>query len=61
MRECSNCGTQISCGCQDRIASNGVRVCANCISSYEQNLLLVQAQSIINQNNVEKDENLSTQ
>jgi hypothetical protein len=60
MRECSNCGTKITCGCQDRIASNGVRVCANCISSYEQGLLLIKAQSIINQNNVRKDENLST-
>ena len=35
MRQCSNCGTTITCGCQDRIASNGTRVCANCISSYE--------------------------
>ena len=35
MRTCTNCGTTITCGCQDRIASNGTRVCANCISSYE--------------------------
>jgi hypothetical protein len=39
MRQCSNCGTQITCGCQDRIASNGIRVCANCISLYEQQLI----------------------
>jgi hypothetical protein len=40
MRQCSNCGTQITCGCQDRIASNGVRVCANCIGSYEAQIIL---------------------
>lgn len=60
MRQCSNCGTQISCGCQDRIASNGVMVCASCISSYEQQLLFLQAQSIINQDITGKDEKLLT-
>jgi len=35
MRTCTNCGSTITCGCQDRIASNGTRVCANCISTYE--------------------------
>lgn len=39
MRQCSNCGTQITCGCQDRIASNGTRVCANCITLYEQQII----------------------
>jgi hypothetical protein len=40
MRTCTNCGTTITCGCQDRIASNGVRVCANCIGSYEAQIIL---------------------
>ena len=61
MRQCSNCGTQITCGCQDRVASNGIRVCANCISLYEQNLLFIEAQSIINQNSIGQNENLSTE
>lgn len=32
---CSNCKTKLSCGCQQRVASNGTSVCSNCISSYE--------------------------
>ena len=40
MRTCTNCGTTITCGCQDRIASNGIRVCANCIRSYEDKIIL---------------------
>jgi hypothetical protein len=39
MRSCPNCGNQITCGCQDRIASDGKRVCSSCISFYEQELL----------------------
>lgn len=39
MRQCSNCGAQITCGCQDRIASDGKLVCANCIALYEQQLI----------------------
>jgi hypothetical protein len=61
MRQCSNCGTQITCGCQDRMASNGVRVCANCITLYEQQLLVNRAQSIVNQNNAVQNENVSTE
>jgi hypothetical protein len=40
MRTCTNCGTTITCGCQDRIASNGIRVCGNCITSYEAKIKL---------------------
>jgi predicted metal-binding protein len=32
--KCPNCGTQLSCGCQVRSASNGTRV----LTSYEQTL-----------------------
>lgn len=35
MAQCPNCGRQLSCGCQRRVASNGVTVCTNCIAEYE--------------------------
>lgn len=35
---CSNCKATLSCGCQKRIASNGVTVCSNCQASYEASL-----------------------
>lgn len=38
MRICKNCGATITCGCQDRTASNGVVVCSNCVALYEQQL-----------------------
>lgn len=38
MRNCPNCGAQITCGCQDRVASNGAKVCSNCVALYEQQL-----------------------
>lgn len=39
MRNCPNCGSQITCGCQDRIASNGAKVCSNCVAFYEQQIV----------------------
>jgi len=39
MRKCPNCGSEITCGCQDRIASNGAKVCQNCVALYEQQLI----------------------
>ena len=36
---CQNCHTTLSCGCQQRTASNGASVCASCIASYEAKLL----------------------
>ena len=56
MRSCNNCGAAITCGCQDRIASNGKQVCTQCSVSYEQQLILANAQSIL-QNNIEQNEN----
>ena len=56
MRTCNNCGATITCGCQDRIASDGKQVCTQCSVTYEQQLLLANVQSI-NQNNVEQNEN----
>jgi hypothetical protein len=38
MRTCTNCGNTITCGCQDRIASDGKKVCSNCLAIYEQQL-----------------------
>lgn len=35
MKICSNCETQLSCGCQRRTASDGTLCCDQCISSYE--------------------------
>lgn len=35
---CTNCGSQITCGCQKRTASNGVEVCSSCVISYEDRL-----------------------
>jgi hypothetical protein len=38
MAKCSNCGKQLSCGCQKRTASNGVSACSNCIGGLEKSL-----------------------
>lgn len=50
MRTCSNCGAQISCGCQDRTASDGKQVCSNCLAFYEQQLALVKQSLQQNEN-----------
>lgn len=39
MKTCPNCGAQITCGCQERTASNGAKICTNCIAFYEQKLV----------------------
>ena len=38
MATCSNCKSQMSCGCQKRTASDGRSVCTKCLSSYEAGL-----------------------
>jgi len=38
MSQCSNCQSTLTCGCQQRVASNGATVCANCIARYEAQL-----------------------
>ena len=35
MSKCLNCGVQISCGCQKRIASDGKNTCNSCLTAYE--------------------------
>ena len=37
--KCANCQATLSCGCQRRIASNGVSVCSTCIALYEKELV----------------------
>lgn len=38
MTNCLNCQSPITCGCQVRVASDGKKVCSNCITAYEQQL-----------------------
>lgn len=37
---CQNCKAKLSCGCQQRVASDKASVCTNCAQSYE-NMLKV--------------------
>jgi hypothetical protein len=37
-QQCQNCGSAITCGCQKRVASDGTKVCNNCIQLYEKAL-----------------------
>jgi len=36
--KCPNCNTALSCGCQQRTASDGRQVCSSCAQAYEHNL-----------------------
>lgn len=35
---CPNCGSAITCGCQERTASNGAKACTSCITKLETSL-----------------------
>lgn len=35
---CPNCKSQLHCGCQRKVASDGTNVCSNCLATYEQQL-----------------------
>ena len=35
---CSNCGTELSCGCQKKVATDGQKVCTHCIANYESSI-----------------------
>jgi hypothetical protein len=35
---CPNCSSQLSCGCQKRVASDGKQVCSSCLNAYEHKL-----------------------
>lgn len=47
MAKCNNCNTNLGCSCQQRVASDGRSVCANCITQYENQLRL---QNFVNTN-----------
>lgn len=40
MANCLNCSKKLSCGCQQRKASDGKACCTNCLSAYENTLRL---------------------
>jgi hypothetical protein len=40
---CPTCKSSLSCGCQKRVASNGVHVCTLCVAKYEKELLAKKA------------------
>ena len=48
MSTCPNCGAQLTCGCQQRVASDGKKACGSCIITYEQQLIVTR--SLENQN-----------
>lgn len=39
MAICQNCGAAITCGCQQRTASDGTPTCQICLEEYEQQLI----------------------
>ena len=38
MAKCTNCGKNLSCGCQKKKASDGTSCCASCLAKYELSL-----------------------
>lgn len=46
--KCANCGTGLSCGCQQRQASDGRRCCSKCIGQYESVIKLRKTQTKVN-------------
>lgn len=36
--KCPNCKSNLTCGCQKRVASNGVQCCTLCIATYENSI-----------------------
>lgn len=50
MKTCTNCGASITCGCQERVASDGKKICSNCIALYEQQLVQARASLNLNSN-----------
>lgn len=44
MANCLNCNKKLSCGCQQRKASDGKSCCTNCLAAYESKLRIGKAQ-----------------
>lgn len=51
MATCSNCKTNMSCGCQKRSASDGKSVCSKCLASYEASLKQKKTMANVSQTN----------
>lgn len=51
-RICLNCGAQITCGCQDRVAADGKTVCVVCVEKYNRDLNSPQPLQNLDFNNV---------
>lgn len=47
-QQCSNCNSRLSCTCEQRTASDGKKVCSNCLSSYEHALQQLKTASSTN-------------
>jgi hypothetical protein len=43
---CSNCNSNITCGCQKRVASDSKEVCSSCIDTYEKELLRIKKEKV---------------
>ena len=50
MAQCNNCKTPLSCGCQNRTATDGVQVCSNCLTQYEQKIASLRNNQTLNKN-----------
>jgi hypothetical protein len=58
MQNCTNCGAQISCGCQKRTATDGKAVCTSCVTAYEANLAQLNNNLNSQQNNQTQSNNV---
>ena len=38
MSTCPNCGSNLTCGCQKRVATDGTSVCTMCLNSYNSHI-----------------------
>jgi hypothetical protein len=39
MSKCGNCGANLTCGCQKRVANNGKACCQTCVGPYNTTLV----------------------
>jgi hypothetical protein len=55
---CTNCGARLSCGCQQRVAQDGKKVCSNCVATYNRSVVRNNPQTpqspVINSININK-------
>jgi len=48
-QQCLNCGSQITCNCKRRHATDGKLVCVNCIALYEKELAEKKQQKLVSE------------